>query len=95
MSGGWTRSDILNRAEQYVNVDRASTHGDMEDNFREIAELWTQYIDHTITSIDVSVMMALLKIARLKSNSTNPDNWIDACGYMACGGELATKEDKC
>ena len=67
----------------------------MEDNFREIAELWTQYIDHTITSIDVSVMMALLKIARLKSNSTNPDNWIDACGYMACGGELATKEDKC
>ena len=30
---------------------------------------------------DVAVMMALLKIARLKSNKDNPDNCVDACGY--------------
>lgn len=89
----WTRSGILNQAEQYVTKDRAADHGDMEDNFREIAELWTQYTGHTLRSTDVAVMMTLLKIARLKSNPDNADNWIDACGYMACGGELATQKD--
>lgn len=89
----WTRTGILNQAEQYVTKDRAADHGDMEDNFREIAELWTQYTGHTLRSTDVAVMMTLLKIARLKSNPDNADNWIDACGYMACGGELATQKD--
>lgn len=88
----WTRTGILNQAEQYVTKDRAADHGDMEDNFREIAELWTQYTGHTLHSSDVAVMMALLKIARLKSNKDNPDNWIDACGYLACGGELVAKK---
>jgi len=89
----WTRTGILNQAEQYVTKDRAATHGNMEDNFREIAELWTQYTERTFSSLDVAVMMTLLKIARLKSNPDNADNWIDACGYLACGGELATQKD--
>ena len=67
----------------------------MEDNFRTIADLWTAYLgfDLIITDRDVAAMMTLLKIARLKSNPDNADNWIDACGYMACGGELATQKD--
>ena len=90
----WTRTGILNQAEQYVTKDRAADHGDMEDNFRTIADLWTAYLgfDLIITDRDVAAMMTLLKIARLKSNPDNADNWIDACGYMACGGELATQK---
>ena len=90
----WTRSEILTEADKYVSVDRAATHGDMEDNFREIAELWTQYTESTISPLDVSVMTALLKIARLKFNPDNIDNWVDACGYLACGGELIAKVRK-
>ena len=91
----WTRSGILNQAEQYVTKDRAADHGDMEDNFRTIADLWTAYLgfDLIITDRDVAAMMTLLKIARSRSNPDNADNWIDACGYMACGGELATQKD--
>jgi hypothetical protein len=89
----WTRSGILNQAEQYVNVDRAATHGDMEDNFSLIAEYWALHLGHSVTPEDVATMMALLKIARLKSNPTNAENWIDTAGYMACGGELATQKD--
>ena len=90
----WTRSGILNQAEQYVTKDRAADHGDMEDNFRTIADLWTAYLgfDLIITDRDVAAMMTLLKIARSRSNPDNADNWIDACGYMACGGELAGKD---
>ena len=90
------RAEILDTAKQYVTKDRDATHGDMEDNFDSIAELWQIYFNNEwdFTSTDVAVMMALLKIARLKSNKSNPDNWVDACGYMACGGELAIKKGK-
>jgi hypothetical protein len=90
----WTRTGILNQAEQYVTKDRAADHGDMEDNFQRISDLWTAYLgfDLIITSKDVAVMMTLLKIARIKSNPQNSDNWIDGAGYLACGGEIATQQ---
>lgn len=92
--GTYTRSSVLDTAKQYVTKDREATHGNMEDNFEAIATLWNQYFDceRSFSPIDVAVMMALLKIARLKSNKDNPDNYIDACGYMACAGELALKK---
>jgi hypothetical protein len=90
------RAEILDTAKQYVTKDRDATHGDMEDNFDSIAELWQIYFNNEwdFTSTDVAVMMTLLKIARLKSNKSNPDNWVDACGYMACGGELAIRKER-
>ena len=90
------RAEILDTAKKYVTKDRDATHGDMEENFESIAELWQIYFNNEwdFTSTDVAVMMTMLKIARLKSNKSNPDNWVDACGYMACGGELAIKKGK-
>jgi len=85
-----TRSEILATAAKYVTKDRAATHGDAESNFHRIAELWSAYLGtDDITSIDVAVMLALLKVARIRSNPTHADNWIDMAGYAACGGEIA------
>lgn len=86
------RTEILDTAREYVTKDRAATHGDAEDNFRRIAELWSAYLEPeaVISATDVAAMMALLKIARISSNDSNPDNWIDIAGYAACGGEIAT-----
>ena len=86
---GATRADILDTAKTYVTKDRASDHGDMENNFLTIARYWSVHLDHEVTATDVAVMMNLLKVARIKSNPSHPDNWIDGAGYMACGGELA------
>ena len=84
-----TRSDILEAARQAVTVDRAATHGDMERNFTAIAAMWSAYLDHDIEPHDVAAMMILLKVARIAGNPTHADNWIDAAGYAACGGEIA------
>lgn len=85
------RADILATASEYVSIDRAATHGDAENNFRRIADLWNAYLGvNTISAVDVAVMLALLKVARIKSNPTHADNWIDIAGYAACGGEIAT-----
>lgn len=86
-----TRGSILDTAKQYVTEDRASEHGDMEDNFQRISDYWNVHLGliNFIKVEDVAVMMALLKVARIHSNPKHPDNWVDACGYMACGGEIA------
>jgi hypothetical protein len=86
------RAEILDTAKEYVTKDRAATHGEAEDNFRCIAALWNAYLEPEapITATDVAVMMTLLKIARISSNETNADNWVDGAGYLACGGEIAT-----
>ena len=84
------RAEILATATDYVTCDRNATHGNPEDTFGDIAAYWSAHLDHRVTATDVAVMMALLKCARIKSNTENPDNWIDGAGYLACGGEIAT-----
>ena len=41
-----------------------------------------------ITSDEVAVMMALLKISRSQRGKDNVDDFIDASAYMAIAGEL-------
>jgi len=86
------RAEILDTAKRYVTQDRQNTHGKPEESFNAIAAYWRVYLKREITSKDVAVMMALLKIARLDKNPQNIDNWIDACGYLACGGEITRSE---
>jgi len=86
-----TRGAVLDTAKSYVTKDRAADHGNMEDNFTTIGDYWSVHLGINVSATDVAVMMNLLKVARIKSNATHPDNWIDACGYMACGGEIASK----
>ena len=85
------RAEILRTAEKYVTQDRATEHGDMEDNFITIALYWSIHLGTDVTAADVAVMMTLLKLARMRGNEQNLDNWVDGCGYLACGGELACR----
>lgn len=85
------RREILERAAEYVLKDRAADHGDLENNFRMIADLWSAYLSIRgigVSPHDVAAMMALLKIARIASNPKHTDNWVDLAGYAACGGEV-------
>jgi Domain of unknown function (DUF6378) len=83
------REEILDTAKKYVTSDRNKTHGEPEDSFGMIAKLWSAYTEKEFTSVDVCVLLALLKVARIKNMPTNEDNWVDLAGYSACGGELA------
>ena len=83
------RSEILNVAETAVSVDRSKTHGDMQDNFSLIATYWSFHLGANVSATDVAAMMALLKLARIRSNPHHLDSWVDVAGYAACGGEVA------
>jgi hypothetical protein len=86
-----TRNGILSTARSYITRDRQADHGDAEDNFSRIAGYWSLHTGTTLTATDVAVMMALLKVARIKQNPQHVDNWVDGAGYFACGGEIANR----
>jgi len=93
------RALFLDEVKKLVCSDRNVTHGDAEDNFRVIADLWNVYLrnskgaDNTgdLSNKDVAIMMGLFKISRLMSNVNNIDNWLDLAGYAACGGGIVKK----
>lgn len=83
-----TRRECLETAEHMVNGDREHDYGTPEDNFKTIAGLWSAYLGKEISSLDVAMLMALMKIARIKVG-TKPDSFVDLAGYAACGAEIA------
>ena len=86
-----TRSDILDKAKECVCGQREQDYDSPENNFRIIANLWNSYLgDNYISEEDVAMMMALLKIARIRSGNYKADSFVDLAGYAACGGEIAS-----
>lgn len=84
-----TRQKILEKAMECILGHRVTDYGKPEDNFERIARLWNAYLGSDIfNSKDVAIMMALLKIARIKGGNGDEDSFIDLAGYAACAGEI-------
>ena len=92
MSETTERERILNTAVECVMTDRNATHGNPEDNFRDIARYWSTYLGYEVKPHDVAAMMILVKVSRMATSPLKDDHWIDAAGYAACGYEVATRE---
>lgn len=86
-----TRVETLNEAMNIVVGQRENEYGSPEDSFDLIARYWSAHLNCRVTATDVAAMMSLLKLARLSSDYTKADSWIDLAGYAACGCEIATK----
>lgn len=93
-----TREEILEEAKKCVCGHREQDYGTPESNFQLIADLWNSYLGYInrgdepckdcISPKDVAMMMALLKIARIRQGGGSGDSFVDLAGYAACGGEL-------
>lgn len=89
-----TRKELLQEAESIVCNDREGQYGSPENNFGLISDMWSAYMEREISPIDVACMMCMLKIARIKTGRYRADNWTDAIGYMACGGEIDSRMEE-
>lgn len=87
------REECLNFANKCVNGGRDQDYGSPLDCFSVISGLWTTYLGTEISPAQVADMMILMKVARNKKNPKG-DNWIDICGYGACGYEIAGGDDE-
>lgn len=92
------RDEILKTAEEIVTKDRNVQYGEPENNFGVIAEYWSTYLSQynggravLLTPMDVALMMVLFKLGRLTTaRAVTLDSFVDAAGYVACAGEIAT-----
>ena len=92
-----TRSEILETAEKMVTGHREQDYGSAENNFALIAAFWNLYLEainysaiRPLKASDIAMMMAFFKEARIITGTGTEDSFVDACGYLACGGEIVT-----
>ena len=93
------RQQIIDKMTAAVMSDRNRAYGEPEGNFGNIAAYWNIHLEARkpgpLTSLDVAIMMKLMKVARLSTNPTHVDSWVDSAGYAACGGGIVvSKEEK-
>jgi hypothetical protein len=81
--------DILEEASSIVSGARQEEYGKPEDSFLKIADYWSTYLGHSISSQDVALMMVLLKVARVpEGKKATRDTMVDIAGYAAIGSTL-------
>jgi hypothetical protein len=86
------RNNTIEVAQNLINGDRQDEYGKAEDNFKRIAERWTQLLGIEIQPWQVGVMMADLKLARLANGKPSLDSFIDGIGYLALASELSSRD---
>lgn len=93
------RGKILREAETLITGDRNKNYGSPTENFDTTAALWNLQLGHKLkpgesfTATDVALLMVQLKMARLKTSTSNRDHYLDIAGYIACGFECQEVED--
>jgi hypothetical protein len=83
--------DYLDKAIKVVTGQRQHDYGNKYENHKNIADLWSAYLETEISPHDVAICMLLVKVARLKHRKTE-DCYVDMAGYAAIAGEIQDKE---
>ena len=90
------RDEILDKAKDLINGDRARDYGDALSMHQRIADGWNVIVWRAIethgklTPAHVALMMDWLKTSRILVTLEHADSWIDKAAYSALGGEMAT-----
>lgn len=102
--GSNERGAVLDEAKTVINGQRQDAYGNPEDSFGEIAKMWTAFLSGRgggnicLYPHDVAMMMALMKIVRIKngyragSKPASRDSYVDLCGYTALAADIAERE---
>lgn len=85
------RETTLDTAANLISGQRHKDYGDAAENFQRVAELWQPVLGVEITPEQVALCLTQLKVARLITSPTHQDSWVDACGYLALGSEIAQR----
>jgi hypothetical protein len=73
-------ADDLYHVENMLNGEKAEEYGNPRIMFRNISQRWFGRDD---AEVDVAIMMAELKIERIKYDHNKEDSYMDAIAYLA------------
>jgi hypothetical protein len=84
--------DYLNEARATIQ-DRGLEYGHPSDNMARTAALWSAYLEMPVTDYQVSMCMALVKIARTMETAKT-DTYVDLVAYASIAAQLHTEENE-
>lgn len=73
-------ADNFVRVNDMLNVEKAKEYGNPRTMFQNISKRWFGCGD---AEVDVAIMMAELKIERIKYDLKKEDSYLDAIAYLA------------
>ena len=82
------REQTLATAEELISGDRHREYGPALAQHSRISGLWSAYLGHDVSPVDVAMMMVLLKASRVKAGGSAGDSFVDMAGYAALAGEM-------
>jgi hypothetical protein len=85
-----SRQEVIELVTQAVMSDRNQDYAPPEQNFQRIADLWNVYLEgrSEVTPYDTSIMMVLVKVARMMQSPHLVDHLVDVAGYAACAADV-------
>ena len=73
---------LFTDASRLITGDRQTAYGDPDTNLGRIGQLVGAWVGKDLNGADMAVIMALVKIGRMKSGY-HRDNYVDAIAYLA------------
>ena len=77
-------TNVLDRAKELLNGDRAKAYGDVVENFkaiRDVANVMLRKKGVVLDLEDIAIVLVALKIAR-EGNAHSFDNLVDGAAYL-------------
>ena len=69
--------------------DRGQEYGDVNDTFERVCSIYNLMTGEAFTPWQANMFMMALKMARIKSNRSKADNYVDGINYLAFAGQFA------
>ena len=79
--------NILQIADNLIHGEKRDAYGPVKESFARVADMWSNIIGVSITSVTVAQCMIALKQCR-EMNRHDMDNLVDIAGYAALIEEL-------
>ena len=80
--------DIIGEAITTIE-DRGEDYGDVNEMFERVCGIYNLMTGESFTPWQANMFMTALKMARIRSNRSKADNYVDGINYMAFAGQFA------
>lgn len=84
-------NDVLNEVEAIIE-ERGNDYGGVENNFANIAKIYSVISGLNVEPHDIALMMLCVKLARIRQSPMKRDSYIDLIAYAAFACELIGAE---
>lgn len=84
-------ADNLNHVKDMLSVEKAEEYGNPRIMCQNISKRWFGYDN---AEVDVAIMMAELKIERIKYDHSKEDSYLDAIAYLVMALAFMQEEEE-